>query len=438
MPVRLSCITMASDDDDSTKSSSDDSSSSSSYEGSNINKDSSDDNEESSSDNNSSKKTSKSSDSSASSHSSKSTKSNSHRCSSEDETVLFKSSAGDSTTKFKQTKKISQPSQPDKLDAAFKKNSSSNHALLKLLQVNDENTILDPSDEGADKYTLIDFCEFNELKKGSACLLKRMGGNPSGKDVELERQRMVDLKSAIKLEAQSTIKGLMLEEARRVWCNNGKHEPKNVDEIRRMWTRDYSIESAEATWQVLYGMFDRLESINSRIRLSWDKRLEIMIMNSMSVAYLRSTVPDGNPKGGPKPTGCVQKLVNQVKQETVKLIQHAGLHSHGHSLVLRMPDFAIKRGECEGHRQHGTMEYYMFYCKATESFPMLESKGKKCASPKASSVDENGAILLKPKSADLEETLRQRIAEQDRIIAEIRKNEKVKCWGLRFLLHILF
>jgi len=433
---------MASDDDDSDE---DDSSYTGSEEStsSTDSGESSDDNSASSSGSNSnsgskatSTKCSKSSKSPASSHSSKSsTKSNSHHRNG-DESVLFRASPGDTSIVTKETKKSAQASIPDRLDAAFKQHGSSNRVLLKLLQQNDDYTIFDPSDEGAEKYMLIDFREFDELKKGSACLLRRMGGNPSGKEVELERQWMEDLKSTIKLEAQSTIKGLMLEEARRVWSKNGKPEPKNFDEVRKMWTRDCSVESAEATWQVLYGLFDRLESSQNRIRLSWDKRLEIMIMNSLSVAYLRSSVPSGNPKGGPKPTGCVQKMVNQVKQETVKLIQRAGLQKHGHSLVLRMPDFAIKRGEREGHRQHGTMEYYMFYCKETESFPMLESKGGKYASPKASSENEDGAILFQPKSGDLEESLRQKIQEQERIIATLKHNEKVKCLCVRFLLSI--
>lgn len=340
--------------------------------------------------------------------------------------VLFTAASSNKPVPSSSSVAASHPTtKPDQLESCFQQNgTSTGRHFLQLLKSQHDRTILDPNDAEAKQYTLINFHEFAELSKGNAGIIRRMDSNPSGEQVEKERLRMVDLQSALTTECKSVVRALMLEEARRLWRNMGRPEPVNFDNIRKNWVRDCSYQTAEATWQVLYGLFDRLDQLNRR-HLTWDKRFEIMLMEKFKVAYINSSVEYGNPRGGPKPTGCVQQLVNRVKQETVKTVQRAGNAAHGHSLVLKMPKFAVKRGDKAGHRQPGKMEYYMFYESGTESFPSLEQGGGSQGGSQQGPDPEDGDVLLQADDSAIVKAMRKRLEEQQKELEFYKQNGKV-------------
>lgn len=147
-------------------------------------------------------------------------------------------------------------------------------------------------------WSLISFNEFQNLKltgpvKVTEQIRWRLGPSALQENLEREVIRIRDLRSAIREEAESQLKSLMLEEARVEMSKIGKDEPHHWDDIRNNWARDSSIENARLTWHLMYGMFDNFDLQGKRNAPKWERNLEKVIMQKMNIAYIRESIPAG-------------------------------------------------------------------------------------------------------------------------------------------------
>jgi hypothetical protein len=147
-------------------------------------------------------------------------------------------------------------------------------------------------------WKLISFSEFNNLKlvgkvKATKEMISRLGPKATPEILEKEVLRMRDLRDAVKEEAENQLKAMMLEEGRHAFQQKGMEEPNSWDDIRKTWHRYSDVETAEAIWHVMYGMFDQIDLLSGRKGMRWERRLEKMLMQKMNIAYLADTIPAG-------------------------------------------------------------------------------------------------------------------------------------------------
>jgi hypothetical protein len=286
-----------------------------------------------------------------------------------------------------------------------------------------DETIQDP-ECAMPNWWLITFYEFDKLlkllreNKISESVKMRLGSSSTVEEQQIEMRKIGDLRMLMLTQIRGTLEGMMLDEAKRVFRERHLKEPANLAEVRLAWKNDSSVSSAEATWQVLYGLFDRLDSKSKKDL--WENKLERLIMKKMQVAYIKQTVPPGSSKGGPKAVGCVRALISYSKQELVKNIQKSGKDAHGHSIVLKKPNWAahLFPGK-EVDREKGVMQPYMYYHESTKTFPMRD--GKTVTKLPA------GKVVLPYNKDELEGDLRSRInllEEKNKKLQEMLKKDR--------------
>lgn len=147
-------------------------------------------------------------------------------------------------------------------------------------------------------WRLIHFQEFYELKMSGALVPNnaikwRLGTDASVDEIQKAVLNARDIRNCVKNEAETIIQQMMLEEAQQVFPKIGKEVPCHFKDIRRNWGQDCTIENAKATWHILYGMFDELDMDTGRRGPIWQKKLEKIIMQRMSIAYISETVTHG-------------------------------------------------------------------------------------------------------------------------------------------------
>jgi hypothetical protein len=180
-------------------------------------------------------------------------------------------------------------------------------------------------------------------------------------------------------------------------------------------------EVADATWQVMYGMWDRLDMNKRRGQPGWEKRLERKVMEDLELAYLASSIPERNLKGGPHPVGCIQRLITRRKGDIIKSLQTRGIMNHGYNLVVRPPVIAGKKIGNATERQHGKMAPWMFYSCRTYEFPLMSEGTTK--------TETQGRTLMAPETASSTRTALQLENEKlQQEISEMRQERKVSLW----------
>ena len=139
------------------------------------------------------------------------------------------------------------------------------------------------SDNPTKGWRLIHFNEFDDLKLTGQlvmnCAIKwRLGANPSPDEIQKAVQNSRDLRSAFKSDAEELLMQMMLEEAQKTFPKEDMDVPRHFDDVKRNWGRCWSVENAQVTWHILYGMFDELDMQSGRRGQLWQKRLEKLIM----------------------------------------------------------------------------------------------------------------------------------------------------------------
>ena len=284
-------------------------------------------------------------------------------------------------------------------------------------------------------WRLIAFHELDHVtRRGMAptnWVMMRLGPKASLSDLNREMDQIFDMRQSLQIEVEGVLKSMMLEESIKVLPSRGFREPMNMKDVKNLWRQDSSPKAAEAVWQVLFGMFDRLNM--KYTKTSWDKRLEEITMKKAKVAYLKNTIPKRtSQKGGPDKAGCVRLLIRYVKSEIVKTVQRAGLQSHGHSIVVKKEKFArpLFPGD-ERHRVPGVMQPYMYFHRATSSFPLLLGNH-----PGVEDLSK-GKVLLQHDPEDVTEQLRRKVREQEKKIKEMERQARVDQSHLRHSLGVI-
>jgi hypothetical protein len=94
----------------------------------------------------------------------------------------------------------------------------------------------------------------------------------------------------------------------------------NMTELKSKFREDSSQEFAAKMWQTVHGTFD--------MKPGWDRIMEETYMDFAELTYSKNN-------NGDEKKGCIAKLFNEVKKETVKSINRAGNSGHGGKVRLK-------------------------------------------------------------------------------------------------------